>query len=156
MDKFCWTGKLLIALLAVQLMLAPLAGAQQGGLGPSEKPVMENVFFNVVWGSIFGAVLAISVSVIEADRPTAPEDSGTTAFEGATTGGIIGLAAGLFLVATGASYDPAQTLLFTQNTPDPFGNSVAFQPAMPFSFETSPTQAFRITGFRATVLELKF
>lgn len=146
----------MIALLAAQLMLAPLAGAQQAGLPPSEKPVMENVFFNVVWGSIFGTVLALSVAVIEADRPTAPEDSGTTAFEGATTGGIIGLAAGLFLVATGASYDPAQTLLFTRNEPDPFSNSVAFQPTMPFSFETSQTQAFRITGFRATVLELKF
>ena len=156
MDKFCWTGKLLIALLAAQLMLAPLAGAQQAGLGPSEKPVMENVFFNVVWGSIFGAVLALSVTVIEADRPTAPEDSGTTAFEGATTGGIIGLATGLFLVATGASFDPGQTLLFTHNTPDPFGDSVAFQPVMPFNFETSHTQSFRITGFRATVLDLRF
>ena len=156
MDKFSWTGILLIALLAAQLMLAPLAGAQQAGLPPSEKPVMENVFFNVVWGSIFGAVLALSVAVVEADRPTAPEDSGTTAFEGATTGGIIGLAAGLFLVATGASFDPGQTLLFSQNAPDPFSNSVAFQPAMPFTLETSPTQAFRITGFRATVLDLKF
>lgn len=157
MFKFSWTGKLIAALLLAQLLLAPLAGAQQAGPPQSQKPVMENVFFNVVWGSIFGALMALSVAVIEADVPTAPQDSGRTTFEGATAGGLIGLATGLFLVATGASFDPGQTLLLTQNSPsDPFSDSVALRPAMPFSLETSRDGPFRITGFRATVLDLKF
>ena len=156
MDKFSWTGKLIICLLAAQLMLAPLATAQQAPLQQKEKPVMENVFFNVVWGSIFGTLLALSVSVVEAERPTAPEDSGKTAFEGATVGGILGLATGLFLVATGASFDPEQVLLLARNEPAPLGNFVALHPAMPCVLETSHNQSFRITGFRATVLNLKF
>lgn len=176
MEKFSWTGKLLIAAVAAQLMLAPLAGAQDFTPPPSEKPVMENVFFNVVWGSLVGTLLALSLTVIEADSPTAPDESGRAAFEGATAGGIIGLATGLFLVATGATFDPDGALLFGKRDPDPFGDSVASQsrasqsgapqPLPPrlvtlplgslIALETASSGSFRISGIRATVFDLKF
>ncbi len=159
MDKKSWIGKLLICLVAAQLVLAPLAmGQQAGGPFPGEKPVMENVFFNVVWGSIFGIILGVATAVIEADVPTAPEDSGDAAFSGATAGGMIGLAVGLFMVATGASFDPEGSLLFTTvSAPDPFQDPVVLlQPDLPFTLETSRKNSFRITGFRATVLDLRF
>ena len=125
---------------------------------PGEKPVMENVFFNVVWGSLFGIILGVAVAVIEADRPTAPKDSGDAAFSGATAGGVIGLAVGLFMVATGASFDPQGSLLFsTVSARDPFQDPIVLQqPDLPFTLETSHKNSFRITGFRATVLDLKF
>ncbi|MCZ6472381.1 MAG: hypothetical protein O6934_02990 [SAR324 cluster bacterium] len=160
--KSTWIGKFLICMTAAQLVLAPLALAQEAGVPPGGKPVMENIFFNVLWGSIFGLILGGAVAVIASEKPTAPEGFSDSATEGATAGGIVGLATGLFLVTSGITFDPNASLIFSRNDrgiEDPFVAQrppAILYPALPFALETSTSGPLRITGFRATVLDLKF
>ncbi len=163
--KILCTGMILFCFLLAQLVLAPLALAQQAPpqMRIGEKPVMENVFFNVVWGSIFGILLGAAVAAAEADEPSAPDDLGDTVLQGATAGGIIGLAAGLFLVASGITFDPDTATLFTRNDVDEFEQPIVARaaaprtgPALPFVLETSTSGPMRITGFRTTVLDMRF
>ncbi len=150
-----WTARLVSALILAQLLLAAAASAQV----PLEQPaVMENVFYNVVWGSLFGILLASASAVIEAQDKSAPAEFGDSLVQGATFGGLLGLGLGIWLATSGDSFDPKQSLFFV--------NEPHFQPVRPFRnvaarsapivFETSVGQPFRITGFRATVLDLKF
>ncbi len=155
MSKVSWTGKILICSLLLALAAAPLATAQNAGvLGGGPKPVMENIFFNVVWGSLFGMVLGAATAVIESDRKTSPTDIRSRTFGGATFGGLVGLGVGLWLVTSGVTFADSSTL-FTEVRPDGFERPVAAA-SPPFALETSRGGSFRVTGFRATVFSLKF
>jgi hypothetical protein len=147
--------KLVACLLIALIVSGPVVFAQEGPAPMSRKPVMENVFFNVVWGSLFGIVLGAAAAVIESDDKTAPEGIRKQVFGGATAGGIIGLGIGLWVVASGITFEPEGTLLFSSRDPDGFARPVASR-APPFSLQTSADGDFRVTGFRATVLDIRF
>ncbi len=121
---------------------------------------MENVFFNVVWGSLFGIVLGTASAIIEADKKTSPDGLRDKVFGGATVGGIVGLGVGLWLFSSGVTFEAEGTLLFTAGNPaarNPDGAApavAAYRP--PFVLETSSQGPLRITGFRATVLDFRF
>ena len=146
-------GKFLALLLLAQLVLAPVGLAQQVPAG--SKPVMENVFFNVVWGSVMGGLLATGVAIIGSEVKSSPEDVSDKVFEGLTWGGVLGLGLGLWLVTTGVSFHPEQSLFFGENTA-PQAPLFAAPKLLPIVFETRRGGPFRISGFRATVLDLKF
>lgn len=149
--------KILICLLAAMVLCAPLGLAQQaappGLMG--EKPVMENVFFNVVWGSVFGIVLGAASAVIEAEEKTSPDNLRDTVFGGATVGGLIGLGVALWLFSSGITFEKRGTLLFTSRDPEGFARPVAVR-APPFTLETTTNGPLRVSGFRATVLDFRF
>lgn len=117
-----------------------------------EKPVMENVFFNVVWGSAFGAIMGVAVAVIGSEDKSSPEDVRTAAFSGATAGGLLGLGLGLWVVFQGATFE----------TPGGIGDasspsSVPFMLAEPpLVLLSSREKPWKITGFKATVFHMKF
>jgi hypothetical protein len=139
--------------LAVALTFATPALAQQ-------KPVMENVFYNVVWGSATGALLGAAASVIGAKDKTNPTGVRTGVFQGATAGGLIGLGVGVWLVFAGINFEP-QTSTITDGTQLPSlleGRQLALTPLPTplITLETSPTHPSHITGFRALVVDLKF
>lgn len=90
MKGWAFTAKMLLAAVLLHWAMASPALAQ-------EKPVMENVFFNVVWGSAVGAVLGISTAIIGSDDHSAPSEARSSAFTGATVGGLAGLGIGLYL-----------------------------------------------------------
>lgn len=156
MGRESWIGRIAILALLAQLLFATAAFGQAGGpaaLGP--KPIMENVFFNVVWGSAFGVLMGAAVSVVEAEKKTSPPDMRSRAYYGATWGGIIGLGVGVWLATSGITYDPDTAIFFARNGGQDGRVAWAVEPP-PFILETSKDGSNRITGFRATVLRLKF
>lgn len=149
----------------IQLVLAGALLAQQEfqtqGAAPApvrravKKPIMENVFFNVVWGSILGGLLAGSSAVLATDTPTSPPGARDTVALGATYGGLVGLGVGIWLGFSGATFDPKRSLFFSGIERGPSG-SLASRQAPPFVLEFSETGPWRVTGFRARVLNLRF
>jgi hypothetical protein len=139
----------LLGLLVLAWAAGP-ARAQEAG-----QPVMENVFFNVVWGSAFGATLGAAVAVIGSDDKSAPEDVRSAVFSGATAGGLIGLGVALYLVYQGITFDPnTSSFADAQGRPLP---PAAFHDALPpFTLVTAPEQPGRVTGFTARVFHMKF
>ena len=72
------------------------------------------------------------------------------------TGGLLGLGVGLYLVYSGITFDPSASQ-FQAGAPAASGQSLAALAASaPFALEASRSGPLRITGFRATVLDLKF
>ena len=148
-------------LVAVLLAFAIPVHAQQ------RKPVMENVFYNVVWGSATGALIGAALAVMGASDKTNPGDLRIAAFQGATAGGLIGYGVGVWLVFSGITFDPQGSTL--TGTPDdasyvaqasPGHEAIAAEFTMPptplFTLETSATIPHKITGFKALVVDLRF
>ena len=129
--------------------------AQEG----AQKPVMENVFFNVVWGSATGALLGAGIAVTDSKDKSNPDGVRSAVFQGATGGGIIGLGVGIWLVFSGITFDPGQSTIFPQDfslAHEDSGASSGLAASAPFSFQTSPGNPLQITGFKARVLNWKF
>ena len=158
----------LITLLASVLLSTWGLPAQAQQLPTGPKPVMENVFFNVVWGSAAGALLGAAMAVTgskDKSQPTGVREGG---FQGATGGGVIGLGLGIWLVFTGITFDPNQSTLVQTpvaalGTGDGFGGGggggMSLQAAsnlLPFSLETSPDNPLQITGIKARLFNLNF
>lgn len=155
---------LLLALLLAGLTQAPawaqvpaqIQTAGSGQLPPPGQPVMQNVFFNVVWGSALGATLGVASAVLASSNKAAPNDVRQGAFNGATAGGLIGLGLALYFVYNGITLDPAGAVIhFAQRDP-PSGPAVAQAELPPFSLVTAPGNPHRITGFSARVINLRF
>jgi hypothetical protein len=140
--------------LAVLVTVASPAFAQQ-------KPVMENVFYNVVWGSAAGALLGSAAAVIGATDKTNPPGLRSGAFQGATAGGIIGLGVGVWLVFAGITFEPQGSTItdgaLPRNPLDDRAVALAAPPPVPLvALEFSPSNPSHITGFRAMLVDLKF
>lgn len=147
----------LLSGLAVLLLAAPLRAQEEPPPGAGrQQPVMRNVFFNVVWGSAFGATLGASASVIGSDTPSRPPELRSATFNGATIGGLIGLGVGLYLVYTGITFDPAASLVAGQGAAGPGVAGGTMPASPPFSLKVSQEAAPRVTGFQARVLHLRF
>ncbi|MCH8077642.1 MAG: hypothetical protein IIC64_17685 [SAR324 cluster bacterium] len=140
---------LLLVLLAAQLSAGPAALAQ------GRKPVMENVFFNVIWGSAIGGVLGLASTIISADDKSAPDNARSAVFSGATVGGLVGLGVGLWVIYQGTTFEGAEVNLAKNGLPVPsFPHTIPLEP--PLVFLTSPKNPSKIIGFRATLFRLKF
>jgi len=146
MKGFSLAFKTLLVALLVHWAVATPAMAQQ-------KPVMENVFFNVVWGSALGAVLGISTAVIGSDDHSAPSEARSSAFTGATVGGLAGLGMGLYLIFQGITFEPAGSTFVGDVSPTQ-GRPVSL-PDPPFVL-TASRGGVGFDGFRARVFEFKF
>lgn len=151
------------ALLVALLWVPPAAHAQmqpQDGLPPPQKPVMENVFYNVVWGSATGAILGMSVAIIGSSDPSQPADTRQGVFNGATVGGLVGLGVGLYLVYQGISFNPASSQLqlgAAGSGADGVPLARHDTPSLlPFELITADSGPLRVTGFRANVLDIRF
>lgn len=142
-------GKALLVALLVLMLLAGPALAQDTG----QKPVMQNVFFNVVWGSAFGATLGIAASVLGSSDKTSPQNVRSSTFTGATAGGLIGLGLALYLVYGGITFDPSASTFGANDQPHP---PVARFEEPPFQLVSAKNDPFRITGFKARVIDLRF
>ena len=94
---------------------APIQPVGQAG----GKPVMENVFYNVLWGSAEGALIGGTITILGAKDKTYLPDFNKDALTGATYGGLIGLGMGLWMVFQGITLDPSST---------PFGMVVEHTP----------------------------
>jgi len=151
-------GKLWVSLLVLLALWAGMTPEVHAQI-PAEKPVMENVFWNVVWGSAWGSTMGLAAAVIGSSDKSQPTNVRESVFNGATVGGLIGLGVGLYLVFQGITFDPSGSTLsqgmIGQNTPPPnrFGYLAE---APPFAFTTESGHPFRITGFVARVVHLRF
>ncbi len=144
--------KLLICFLLAQALAVAPAYAQR-----AQGAVMESVFFNVVWGSALGAVLGVSTAVLGAKDASAPNELRQATFSGASLGGLIGLGVGLFLIYNGVLFDETGSpFLNAQGEPVSAGYPLVSVQMPSFSLETSTSGPFRITGFSARVLDLRF
>jgi peptidoglycan/LPS O-acetylase OafA/YrhL len=141
-------GKALLVALLVLLLLAGPALAQD-----AQKPVMQNVFFNVVWGSAFGATLGLAVSVLGSNDKSSPQNVRSSTFSGATAGGLIGLGLALYLVYGGITFDNSASTLGATDRPAP---PIARLEDPPFLLVSAPDNPLHITGFKARVLDLRF
>ncbi len=109
----------LIALLIFGFV-SPLFGQDGGGIPPEllipkAQPPMENVFFNVLWGSVAGGTLMVGWSTID-DSVATDERFGmgylsTQFLGGATTGAIVGLIVGVYLSMKGVTFDENKSRL---------------------------------------------
>ncbi len=145
-------AKILLLALALQMFAAGPAAAQQ-----ARKPVMENVFFNVIWGSAGGGMLGLAIAVIGSSDHSQPDNARSTAFTGATIGGLAGLGIGLYLIFQGITFDKQGTTVVSasaQGGPPSWPPLAMEQP--PFGLITDPGNAQRITGFQARVLDIRF
>jgi hypothetical protein len=109
--------KFIICLLLVVLMLGELtpifgqAAAQnpQGALIMGAQPPMKNVFLNVLWGSLSGGMLIMGWSTmddsISSDERFKVSRLSNQFLVGATYGGILGMAAGVYLSIRGITFD---------------------------------------------------
>lgn len=142
------------------------------------KPVMENVFYNVIWGSAVGALIGIATAVEGSSDKTNPSNFRGAAFQGATLGGVIGIGVAVWLVYAGITFDPAGSTLTGATWPAASDDPIAYQPKdlmpapddppelaaflarpgslPPFALESAPGQPGKITGFRALVMDLHF
>lgn len=145
-------AKILLLALALLMFAAGPAAAQQ-----AKKPVMENVFFNVIWGSAGGALLGLSFAVIGSSDHSQPDNARSTAFTGATVGGMVGLGLGLYLIFQGITFDQLGTTVLgaTVQAEPPSWPPLAME-LPPFGLITDPGNARRITGFQARVLDIRF
>lgn len=123
---------------------------------PREKPVMENVFFNVFWGSATGALLGVASASIAAKDKDKPDQLRESIVTGATFGGVVGLATGIWLLFNGITFDPDRSLFFRGAVP--LAQADSGQPTFtpPIVFLTEGKNPNRITGFKALVFYLKF
>lgn len=96
-------------LMGLMLMLTlgygPVLAQGQGqgiippqGMTRAGKPVMETVFYNVLWGSASGLLLGTAASIIASSDKTQPKDFSNYAIQGTSFGGVMGLIAGVYLV----------------------------------------------------------
>ncbi|MBI3992322.1 MAG: hypothetical protein HY342_03540 [Candidatus Lambdaproteobacteria bacterium] len=141
--------RIVAALLACAVLGATPAMAQQ-----APKPVMENVFFNVVWGSAAGALVGGAIAVIGATDKEKPGDLSSAGFQGATLGGVAGLGLGIYLVFTGITFDPDRSTIVNFDAPG-FTNRPQFA-APPFRLLMDAQHPGRVTGFSAEVLNFRF
>ena len=95
---------------------------------PTEVPVelplppMQNIFFNVLWGSITGGTAMMAWSVIDDSKPKEERQSFSSLrlkfVEGATYGGILGLLVGVYLSMNNITFDEGKTrITFFDPTP---------------------------------------
>lgn len=77
------------------------------------QPPMQNVFFNVLWGSLAGGVLMMGWAALDDTLPTderyTVSNMSTQFLAGATYGGILGLAAGIYISFQGITFDENRT-----------------------------------------------
>lgn len=140
---------MLLVFLVLQVSAAPAALAQ------NRKPVMENVFFNVIWGSALGGVLGIASAIISADDKSAPENARSAGFSGATVGGLIGLGIGLWVIYQGTTFEGSGVIITENGWYSPsLPHTIPMEP--PLVFLTSPKNPSKIIGFRATIFRMKF
>lgn len=149
---------ILLAMLLLQSAAFAQQAAQQQGL-EGEKPVMENVFYNVGWGSGVGALLGLAASVIEADKKTEPPNMRENIFQGMTIGGLAGLGLGLYLVYKGITFRPEASVLAAQadgngRPGETYAQSAAYLP--PFQLVSTREKPFIFTGFKAQVVGFRF
>jgi hypothetical protein len=85
------------------------------------QPPMENVFFNVLWGSLTGGMLMMGWATLDDETPT--EERYTTSnmtnqfLTGATYGGLLGLVAGIYLSFQGITFDENLTKIAVLQPP---------------------------------------
>jgi hypothetical protein len=77
------------------------------------QPPMENVFFNVLWGSLTGGMLMMGWSTLDDSKPE-DERFGTSNLSmqflaGATSGGLLGLIAGVYISMKGITFDESRS-----------------------------------------------
>jgi hypothetical protein len=143
-----------VLLLAAWALSAQPASAQDlgGGAPLGKPPVMQTVFFNVVWGAGTGALLGAASASLSAGSATDPENLRTEVITGATLGSVVGAAVGIWLVFNGITFDADRSLLF--------GSGLAANPyrpnTPPLVFTSEPGRPFSISGFKALVLDLSF
>ncbi|MCP4756604.1 MAG: hypothetical protein GY866_37555 [Proteobacteria bacterium] len=82
---------------------------------------MENVFWNVLWGSLCGGMLLVGWATMDDSKETSERYSfgtlSTQFLTGATYGGLLGLTAGVYFSIKGISFDENLTrIAFTPNT----------------------------------------
>jgi hypothetical protein len=162
-----------LKIVAAALICAVCAatGAHAQGQVVREKPTMENVFWNVVWGSAAGGLLGAAGAVTGSQDKTKPNNVRSSVFQGATAGGVIGISAGIWLVYAGITFDPGQSTivgaagLASNDAAEPLGPAAlqgsalaaAPRPGLPpLAFEWSASGPLRLTGFRVTALDLRF
>lgn len=152
MHRRIWIANVVALSLVCTLAAAPRAMAQ------GDKPVMENVFFNVVWGSATGALLGAAAAVIGSEDKRRPNGLRRNMFEGATGGGIIGLSVGIWLIFSGITFDPDRSTIIDvgRNDTRGEGQGIFASAALPLQFQTTTRGPLRITGFKALVLNLRF
>jgi len=88
------------------------------------QPPMQNVFFNVLWGSFTGGMLVMGWSTLDDskttdERYTVNNLSGQF-LTGATYGGLIGLAVSVYLSFQGITFDESRTKIAILQPPKGF------------------------------------
>ncbi|NQU65370.1 MAG: hypothetical protein HQ517_13965 [SAR324 cluster bacterium] len=77
------------------------------------QPPMKNVFWNVIWGSFNGGMLMMSWSILDDsvssdERYKLSRISGEF-FRGATYGGLMGMAVGIYFSIKGVTFDESRS-----------------------------------------------
>lgn len=109
--------------LLLSMSLTPVRAQAQEVIDPTQaierlsagkrKPAMQNVFFNVLWGSVAGGMGYTSLIILDDSIAASTKYSFSYMTEkfitGATYGAIFGLAAGMYLSMADISFDSGKT-----------------------------------------------
>ncbi len=92
----------------------PLFGQDEANVPPElfiarAQPPMENVFFNVLWGSVAGGTVMMGWTTVDDSIPTDERYGvsylGNQFLAGATYGAVVGLIVGVYLSMKGIAFD---------------------------------------------------
>jgi len=140
----------------VMVCLGLAQGVQAQGGPVSQQPVMQNVFFNVLWGSAVGATIGASATIIASQDKATPTGFRDGVVFGATGGAVIGLGVGLILVFNGITFmeEGSNPLgLISQNDPTP---PALVSPLTPVEVRMDPDRPGQVSEFRMLVLNQRF
>lgn len=116
------------------------------------QPPMQNVFFNVLWGSLTGGMLMMGWATLDDSKST--DERYTVShlsnqfLAGATYGGILGLAAGVYISMKGITFDQSKSQIVFMEPVKP--KSVGYQ------FDQSPQKAADLHEYHLIKLQMKF
>ncbi|MBU3917866.1 hypothetical protein KKA14_20255 [bacterium] len=106
-----------IILILIFGTVNPLFGQDGANTPPvliaKTQPPMENVFFNVLWGSVAGGTLMMGWTTVDDSVPSDERYGvsylGNQFLGGATYGAVIGLIVGVYLSMKGIAFDESRS-----------------------------------------------
>lgn len=102
---------------------------------------MENVFFNVLWGSLTGGMLMMGWAMLDDAKPSSERYTLSNAskqfLSGATYGGLLGLAAGIYISFKGVTFDESRLKIAFLKPPIPLPDTHSQEGSSPIHLGSS-------------------
>lgn len=132
---------------------APEAAPEPAAMTSGPQPPMQNVFYNVLWGSVAGGMVLAGWSMLDDGSDGEDKDERYTLSSltknfivGATYGGLVGLFSGIYFSVNGIEFDESRSRIAQGSTPAPSNRLFASNISVPvrtYKADEIPLVSFR-------------